>query len=334
MTKKPIIVVTGAAGFLGGRMAKHLSLTGIGNIYATSRRSDRKMELEHAGCQFLAGDLLNPNHCATLVAGADVVVHCAALSAPWGRYADFYEANVIATQQLLSAAQHAGVGRFVYISTPSIYCNYSSRLSINEDAPLPSKSINAYAATKYLAEQYVLKNNKQKIHTIALRPRAIIGAEDTVIFPRVVHAYKSGRLKIIGDGNNICDLTSALNVIQAVKCCLNADDIAMGLAYNITNDDPIPFWDALKYVFKELDMKPPEQKIPRSIAMAVAYLSELIAILKKAQQEPALTRYGVAVLADSMTLDITRAQEFLGYQPIQNTLEGLKEFTQWYQQQQ
>jgi len=60
--------------------------------------------------------------------------------------------------------------------------------------------VNNYALTKLLAENYVLEKNNFGIETIALRPRAIIGAEDTVIFPRVLEAYHKGKLKIVGDG--------------------------------------------------------------------------------------------------------------------------------------
>jgi nucleoside-diphosphate-sugar epimerase len=63
---------------------------------------------------------------------------------------------------------------------------------VKESDKLPEKMINSYAATKLLAEQLVLSQNNNNFQTIALRPRAIIGAEDTVIFPRVLEAYNKG----------------------------------------------------------------------------------------------------------------------------------------------
>ena len=192
------IVITGAAGFLGGRAAKHFAAhLPEYTVLATSRRSSRADELTAAGCVFRAGNLTDAHFCQQLTQGVEIVVHCAALSAPFGDYEAFRESNIIATETLLKASLQNGVKRFIFISTPSIYFDYTDRLGIKESDPLPPKMVNYYAETKLKAEELVLAMNGQGIETIALRPRAIIGAEDTVIFPRVLEAYHKGRLKII-----------------------------------------------------------------------------------------------------------------------------------------
>jgi nucleoside-diphosphate-sugar epimerase len=175
--------------------------------------------------------------------------------------------------------------------------------------------------------------NRPDFETIALRPRAIIGAEDAVIFPRVLRAYHEGRLKIMGEGKNIVDLTSVVNVIHAVECCLKAEHSAFGEVYNITNGEPKRLWEVFGLFLEALNLPPVTKKIPTNIALAAASLNEFIHRYFMGGREPALTRYSIGILSSSMTMDISKAREKLGYTPIQNTLDGVKEFVTWYQAQ-
>ncbi len=327
------IVVTGAAGFLGGRTAKFLAHYFPENtIIATSRRDFRKKELEQAGCQFMAGDLENADFCQKLTQNSAMVIHCAALSSPWGDYQTFYQSNVVATENLVKAAIKNNVSKFILISTPSIYFNYKDRWRVSEADPLPEKMVNHYAFTKLIAEKLVLDLNGNGIASIALRPRAIIGAEDAVIFPRVLEAYKQGKLKIVGNGENVVDLTCARNVIEAIICCINAPKSAYGQAYNITNDDSIKLWSALNLLLKGLNFEPPTKKIPVKIALLAASFAEWKNRTFSPDKEPTLTKYSIGILANNFTLDITKAKQNLNYRPVQSTLEGINEFVEWHKQ--
>lgn len=325
------ILITGSAGFLGGRTAKYFaSQNGEYSVIATSRRSERQQELEENNCLFIPGDLLKINHCDEITKGVEIVVHCAALSSPWGNYKDFYKANFEATQNLLDASVRNLVNKFILISTPSVYYNHKNRFSIKESDTLPLKSINHYASTKLLAEKLVLGQNGKGIQTLALRPRAIIGAEDMVIMPRLIRAYNSGNLKIIGNGKNICDLTCVRNVIAAIECSIYADEKAMGKPYNICNGEPVMLWDKINFVLKALDLKPVNSKIPVSLALLFASFVEKKHKFLGISGEPDVTKYGLETLAISMTLDISEAKQFLNYTPVQSTDEGLMEFIDWF----
>lgn len=329
------IVVTGASGFLGGRLLKHLAALYPGSmITGTSRRAERKGEFEALGCRFVAGDLLEASFCETVTKEADIVVHCAALSSPWGHVRLFEDANVKATQNLLNASVTNQVKRFIFISTPSIYFDFTDRYNIKESDPLPAKMVNHYAATKLEAERLVLAMNGKGIETIGLRPRAIIGAEDTVIFPRLIKAYQEGRLKIIGNGKTLADLTCVRNVIEAVLCSIRAEPKALGEAYNITNGEPVLLWDKINLLLKALNFEPLHKKVPAGLVMTVAALMEWKAKLFSPGQEPTLTKYGIGVLTYSLTMDISKAKNLLNYLPVQSTEEGLTEFIEWYNTQQ
>ncbi|MCC6841841.1 MAG: NAD-dependent epimerase/dehydratase family protein [Saprospiraceae bacterium] len=332
---KRCILVTGAAGFLGGRTAKFLAeYFGEYQIVATSRRDTRALEFINHNCHFVPGDLCNFEFCESVLKHTEIVIHCAALSAPFGPYESFYQSNYIATKTLLEASIKNNVKRFIFISTPSIYFNYSDRFNVRESDLLPEKMVNHYAQTKLLAENIVLQNNGKVIDTMALRPRAIIGAEDTVIFPRMLEAYHKGKLKIVGDGKNICDFTCVRNVMEAIVCGIKAPQSAFGEAYNITDGEAVHFWEALNFALKSLDLKPPTQRIPKQLALLVAGFMEYKAHIMNETKEPPLTKYSVGILANHFTMDISKARTNLNYKPVMKTFEGIQEYILWHKTQQ
>ncbi|TAE50402.1 MAG: NAD-dependent epimerase/dehydratase family protein [Bacteroidetes bacterium] len=329
MSQKNTLLITGASGFTGGRLTEYLlAQYPDAEILATSRNAKAFRHHGKERVQFQAADLRDKAATEALfVHKPRCVVHCAALSAPWGKKADFYEANVVATRHIADACLAHGVQRLVHISTPSIYFEFRDKYDIRESDPLPDTFINEYAATKYEAELMLAEYMRKGLEIILLRPRAIIGAGDTVIFPRLIQAHEAGRLRVIGSGNNIVDVTSVSNVCEAVRCALEAPAAACGEAYNITNGEPVALWDLIGETFSQLGLQLNRRRLPYGLAMGLAGLSETLASFT--QKEPSLTRYGVGILAFSCTLDISKARERLGYSPLQNNADTVHEFVSW-----
>lgn len=326
MTKN--IVVTGATGFLGSRLVERLSSLPDIQVTATGRRKNAGQLQLRPNVTFIAGDLTNRQFTDALIRPeTDVLIHCAALSSPWGRYDDFYRANVVATENLLASAKLAGVERIIHISTPSIYFDFTDRFNICEDDPLPTKLVNHYASTKLIAEQRVKESS---LPYIMLRPRAIIGAGDTVIMPRIIRARQENRLRIVGNGQNTVDMTSVSNLIDAILLSLDVQGTALNQAYNITNGQPVLLWPFINDVLTKINLPLAPRKLPYPILYSVARLSEIVATLFRRDQEPVITRYGAGVLAKSCTLNIDKACRLLGYVPRQTVEEGIDEFVNWY----
>jgi nucleoside-diphosphate-sugar epimerase len=326
------ILITGATGFLGKRLTeKLLEENKFEEIIATGRNEIIGKELDKLGATFVKGNLENKDFVKDIVKNTDIIAHSAALAAPWGRYNDFYAANVLSAQHLLDAALETGIKRFVHISTPSIYFTGTDRFDVKEDDPLPQKFSNFYAATKYEAEKLVGKAFEKGLETIVLRPRAIIGAGDNAIMPRLLTAQQAGKLKIIGNGNAIADLSAVSNVVSAILLSIITENReAFGKAYNITNGNPIKLWEYISWVLGQLGLSLNQSKIPYSIALATAGVAEWIATVTRSSKEPPLTRQGIGILAKSCTLNIERAKTILGYQPIQTNEEAAKEFLAWW----
>ncbi len=333
-----VVVVTGATGFLGGAVVQRLVRDGH-VVCATGRREGAlaafagergvltvRAELEADGA---AEALLRTAQAAGRVSA---VVHCAALSAPWGPRRAFEAANVRATELLLLAALSARVARFVHVSTPALYFDGRDRHDVREDAPLP-RPLGHYARTKLAAEHAVDRAVADGLAAVILRPRALFGPGDTTIFPRLLRALQAGRLPIIGSGTNRVDLTYIDNAADAVASALDAPRVAAGQRYNVTNGEPIQLWPLLRRVAAALGLDPPRRRIGRRTARAAAGLLELFHAALRLRQEPLLTRYTVGLLAADTTLDISAARRDLGYAPAVGVDEGIERFIAWWRDQ-
>ena len=188
------------------------------------------------------------------------------------------------------------------------------------------KFINAYAETKRLAE---IELEKSTIPYIIFRPRALTGRGDTVIMPRLIRAFDEGKLKIIGTGKNIVDLTSVANVVDAIILGLNATSEATNEIYNISNDEPVYLWEKIDLVLKLLNKNLSPKKVPYQVVNTLAHFLEWKSILTN-RKEPALTIYSAGTLAKSFTMDISKAKTLLGFKPKINTDEAIYEFINWY----
>ena len=321
------ILLTGATGGLGYRTLEQLiTNVQIKRIVATGRIIKPTHFVEHSKVSYELGDLEDDNFVSKLVEQVDCIVHAAALSSPWGKYSEFEKANLFSIRNLINSAKKQNIKRFVYVSTPSLYFNGNDRFDVRESDELPKKFVNAYSKTKYEAE---IELEISGIPYIILRPRALIGRGDTIIMPRIIRAFQEGKLKIIGDGNNVVDLTSLANVADSIELSLFVGTEGINQTYNITNGKPVKLWATIDKVLSLLGHEMNKQKIAYPIVKMVSQLMELKAKLTNGR-EPALTTYGVGILAKSMTMDISKAKTLLGYTPKVSTDEAIIEFVNWY----
>lgn len=322
------ILLTGATGFLGFRTLEKLVLAeNIESIIATGRVLKKSHQVDHPKVNYQLGDLNDPIFVENLVKQVDVIIHAAALSSPWGREEEFIQANVITQKFLIEFAIKYKLKKYIYISTPSMYFDFNDRFMVKESDPLPKKFVNQYAKTKRDAE--ILLENSSLTYII-LRPRALTGRGDTVIMPRLIRAFEEGKLKIIGDGKNMADLTSVENVADAILLSLMANQNAWNQTYNITNGEPVELWKMIELVLSRMGKKMNRKKIPYGLVYSIAQLMEWKSRMTN-YKEPALTKYGVGTLAKSITMDISKAKKLLGYTPRISTEEAINEFVNWYQ---
>lgn len=320
--------VTGSTGCLGRNLVERLVADGH-EVAATGRNVAVGEKLSALGVRFVAADIADHDTLADAARGCDTVFHCAALASPWGKYEDFYLANVMGTNAAIIAALKAKA-TLVHVSTPSIYFDFRNRLQIDEYDPLPEKQVNDYAATKLEAERYV--DNavaKHGLRAVTLRPRAIFGPYDTALFPRVLAACRNGRVPLVGKGHTIIDVSCVSNVVDAMLLAAERAEKVCGRKYNITNGTPVLLHDLISLAFEKIGLEFKPRSIPYPLAYGAARIMECVAASRFGKGEPKLTRYSAGVLKYHQTLSIKRAREELGYVPRKSTVAGVAEYAEW-----
>ena len=322
------ILVTGASGFIGGRFARFALEQGL-SVRVNGRRPEGVQHLIKRGAEFVQGDLADADLAHQLCRDVEAVVHCAGAVGVWGSREHFHKGNVLLAQNVIEGCLGQKVRRLVHLSSPSVYFDGRSHIGLREEQ-VPKTFVDHYGATKYLAEQKVFEAQEFGLEVIALRPRFVTGAGDTSIFPRLINMQRKGRLAIIGNGLNKVDFTSMQNLNDALLSSLLAAGPALGKVYNISNGAPVPLWDVVNFVLRQFDLPPVSKHMPYGLAYAAATLNEMVCKVLPGRPEPSLFRLGVAVMARDFSLDISRARQYLDYDPQVPIWTALEEFCQWW----
>lgn len=315
----PLTVVTGATGFLGKRVCAALVARGE-RVLALGRRFDGFPPLDASLCARREVALEDARALAAAFEGADFVLHSAAHSTVWGPCADFLRVNVDGTRRVLEAARDAGVRRVVHVSSATVVFGNRDLRDVREDQPRPARFLSHYSASKALAEDVV--RGSSGVEWVIVRPRGIFGPGDTTILPRLVARARTGRLRILGNGRNVQDLTYVDNAAAALLLARDAAGAA-GRTYLVGNGQPVVLWDFIAAVLRGIGITPPSRHLPLPAAFAVASAMEALHTAVPSLGEPALTRYTVSVLGRDQTLDISAARRDLGYQPRVSMSEAL-----------
>jgi nucleoside-diphosphate-sugar epimerase len=320
------ILVTGGGGFLGQAICRLLVARGY---EVASFNRGWYPELEALGVRQLRGDLADAIVVRDAARGMDAIFHVAAKAGAWGSYQSYRLANVVGTENVLAACRRHGIGKLVYTSTPSVThrANHPVAGGNEQDTPYGEQFKAAYPITKTIAEKAVLAANDAKLATVALRPRLIWGPGDNQLLPRLVERARVGRLRFVGDGNNLIDSTFIDNAAQAHVDAF--DHLAPGAAcagrpYFISNGEPKTARETVNALLAAVGAPQVEGTIPFALAYAAGAVMEVVWKLLPLQGEPVMTRFLAEQLSTTHWYDISAAKRDFGYVPRVDFAEGLR----------
>ncbi|HWS83126.1 MAG TPA: NAD-dependent epimerase/dehydratase family protein [Ktedonobacteraceae bacterium] len=315
------ILVTGGTGFLGQHLVKVL-LTDGHTVRFMGRDFSQVQPLIAAGAIPIPADLRNTSAVSQACNGVDVVYHVGALSAAWGKRADFFAINVGGTQAVIAGCREYGIKRLIYVSSPSVVFNGQDQHHVDESVPYPhpGRFASVYSLTKKLGEDLV-NACAPSLETVIIRPKAIFGPSDRTLLPQLIMAARRNRLPQVGKGNNLVDLTYVENVAYALLLTLDARE-AVGKTYTITNDEHISLWDVIRQILCKLGLSTNLRRVPLPLTLACATFMEVLA--SATGKEPLLTCYSATILARTQTYNISAAKRDLGYVPQISVAEGIE----------
>ncbi|MGE0041188.1 MAG: SDR family oxidoreductase [Vicinamibacterales bacterium] len=308
-------LVTGGAGFIGSHMAAELLRRGhtvrIADDLSTGKAGNLdaiRAEVPGRPFEFVEGDLADLEAARRAVAGAEIVLHQAAIPSVPRSIQDpvaSHRANIDATFNVLAAAREAGVRRVVFAGSSSEYGD-TPVLPKHED--MPPNPLSPYALQKVVGEQYLLQFTRHYgLETVSIRyfnvfgPRQDPGSPYSGVISLFIKALLEGRQPIIhGDGGQTRDFTYVANVVDGVLRAAEAGGVS-GEQINVATGGRIS-------------------------------LNELLATLKRILGSDLEAVYGpprVGDVRDSQA-DISKAERLLGYRTIVPFEDGLARTVEWY----
>jgi nucleoside-diphosphate-sugar epimerase len=237
-----MILVTGGAGYIGCVLVRELLDRG-----ETVRVFDKLFFGEEPLSEFrdrielVEGDIRSID--AAAFAGVDAVIHLAGLSndptAEYNPHAN-YEINAIASERLAKLSKRAGVKRFTFASTCSIYDRglFADDVLVDETAEVSPRA--AYAVSNYDAEKILLQLADDSFCPVILRQGTVFGYSPRMRYDLVVNtfikdAFSTGRLTVFGGGEMWRPLVDVSDVAEAHICAVEApEDKVHGEIFNIS----------------------------------------------------------------------------------------------------
>jgi UDP-N-acetylglucosamine 4-epimerase len=319
-------LVTGAAGFIGSNLLQTLlelgqQVVGFDNFATGHRKNLQEIErsvapVEWQRLRFVEGDIRDPDACRQACEGMDFVLHQAALGSVPRSIEDPITTNSVnigGFLEMLMAARHAGVKRFVYAASSSTYGDHPGLPKVES---LIGKPLSPYAITKFANELYAdVFARTYGFPSIGLRYFNIFGTRQdpdgpyAAVIPKWIAAMLHNEpVNINGDGETSRDFCYVANAVQAnLLAATTADPAAVNQVYNVA----VGQRTSLNELFEHLRA----MLAPRFAHLAAA--------------KPVYREFRAGDVRHSLA-DIGKAKRLLGYVPTHVVGDGLAEAMEWY----
>jgi UDP-N-acetylglucosamine 4-epimerase len=314
-------LVTGGAGFIGSHLVETLLRMGqrvtLLDNFATGHRANVEQVLASLPpvsvdrLRLLEGDIRDRAACAKACEGVELVLHQAALGSVPRSIKDpvgSHDSNVTGFLHMLCAARDAGVKRFVYASSSSVYGDHPGLPKVEE---VTGNLLSPYAATKYANELYAAMFQRvYGTETIGLRyfnvfgPRQDPNGPYAAVMPQWFAGLLTGaKVCIYGDGETSRDFCYVANVVQAnLLAAACSDPAATGGVFNVACGERTTLNELFHLIRDEVSRIVPAAR----------------------ESTPELRPFREGDIRHSLA-DISKAARLLGYTPSHGVAEGLRE---------
>jgi len=325
------VLVTGAAGFIGGHVVDALAERG-NEVRALVRPGGNSSHLQALkDVEIVQGDLIDKGSLEFAVQDVQQVYNLAAKTGPWGVEEAYRAVNLQGLANLIHFAIDAGVQRIVHTSSVTVY-GHHLRGVVTEDHPFYAED-NPYSRSKIAGERLISQLvQEHEAPVVILRPAWVYGPRDVASFCRFVNLVERGKSFLIGTGENIVPVVYVRDVAQGLIKAGDAGNEVIGRAYNIADDRPVTQAEYLNTIADALQAPHVSRKFPLSALYLAGRTAEVVwqAMGRRKGAPPPLTTYGVSLLGENQQFSIDRARRELGYGPSFDVTRGVAEGVRWY----
>jgi len=329
-SRDDVCLITGATGFIGGRLARRLVQEGY-QVRCLVRASSDTSLLDELDVQIAVGDLTRPRSLARAVAGCHYVFHCGALVSDWATAGEIARTNVAGTRSLLEASVDASVQRFIHFSTTDIY-GHPNRAAI-EETYSGTRFANWYAHSKLSAEAEVKRIEKaHPLDTVILRPATVYGPGSMDVVGEIARAIRSRNMLLVDGGRAVAGLCYVDNLIDAALLALH-HEAALGQAFNVSDGLGITWREFTDGLAEGLGCSRVRWSLPYWLANGIGVSLEhgyrLLRSTTGLSAPPLLSRQAVQVLGNDQDFSNRKAREMLGWEPRVGYPAGLEATLTW-----
>jgi nucleoside-diphosphate-sugar epimerase len=321
-----VVLVTGASGFLGRRLAEMLCERGD-SVRLLVRETSRLPTGGLESCDVARCDLTDPDALRAAMHDVEIVYHCAGLSSDWGAWRDFHQANTALVSALLEAALEAGsVRRFVHVSTTDIYgypdqpCDETAGF---RDSGLP------YNRSKGAGDQLALAFHAETgLPVTVVRPATIFGpgAKDWVV--ELARLMRAGQALTVAGGGSPAGMVFVDDVAAAMIALATLPE-AVGQAYNVVDPQSIS-WRRYFDIFADaLGVRRPRLDMGRLPALVLCHICETAYRLLGMRSRPLFTRHLLLLMTRDQHFPTTKLRAAVPDFPPVGLDRGLSQTLDW-----
>jgi nucleoside-diphosphate-sugar epimerase len=231
--QKPIFV-SGATGFIGGRVCERLVQAGAKDVRALVHTVQHASRIARLPIKLVQGSLLDLPSLREAMGDAKIVIHCGLAPA---------RGILSSTENTLKAAVEAGVERFIHMSTAAVHGLTPAPGSETESTALP-RTGDHYCDNKGRAEGIVKSFHRRGVPTVILRPSIVYGPYSAWSI-RLVRELRDGKVTLIDNGSGACNTGYVDNLVDAVFLAIETEK-ALGETFYITDGERITWGDFIR----------------------------------------------------------------------------------------
>lgn len=307
------IAITGAGGFIGSAIARRYLERGW-----TVRGLDMPGVAPIEGTQWISGDIRDDQIVDECVAGAQLVVHTAALVSESGDWAQFHELNAAAPKRIALAARRSGAQSYVHFSSVMVH-GFDYRDGANEDDPFDPAD-NPYCWSKTIGEHSLRGvNDPGRFRVHIVRPGDVYGPGSEPWIKRPLRHMSERTFVYVDATHSVINHVYIDNLVDAIEVIVDAGDEAAGQAFIVTDGQRTLMRDFWGW-FAERGSRRRHPELPGWVAEpAIGSLSRILP--RGITQRLDLDRQSIRYLRRRGTFDTSRIRS-LGWSPRVGLDEG------------